>query len=406
VTPAGVGVAPLWSAVAEGVSQVQAEQLLELDDLPIASVSARLPAATLSEVTERWSSTRRSDGEALLWEVIDQALREGRVDSRPRGRTAFLSTQLWESGFESSTSRPTYGEQLRSAADAGGDLRLHYQKRPPVPRGGVGSRLVHDLSRRLNTELSLLSLHATCATGLRLVCEAARLIQLGRVDRVIVGVVSRPVDAVHFATMSRALSLSRWQGAPSAASRPFDRQRSGFVLGEAAAALVLEAEADAADVPPLASILGWGLAMSSAHFMRPSYTHMVRVMRQALGTSGVEPAHVDLLDTMGSSSQLGDTEEARAVHRVFGEGVSRLAISAQKSIVGYSMQAAALVELIAATSAMQAGLAPPVPHCEQQDTDVELPILTRAEPRPLERVLKNGFGVGGQYAALLMQRLR
>jgi len=407
VSPAGVGVEALWSAVVAGQSQVTAETVLDLDELPISAVSARLPEAALASVSERWAGSRRSDAEALLWDVIDQALGEARVEPRPGVKTAFLTTQLWESGLEASLGQPGYGDEVRRAVAAGDELRAAYLKHPPVARAGVGSRLVADLSRRLGTELSVLSLQATCATGLRLVCEAARLIQLGRVDRVIVGALSRPVDALHFASMARALSLSRWQGVACAASRPFDQQRSGFVLGEAAAALVLESEALSGPSQPsgIARILGWGLSTSSAHFIRPNLTPMVRVMKQALGTSGIEPSRVDLLDTMGSSSQLGDAEEARAIHRVFGEDLGRLRISAEKSMLGYSMQAAALVELIASTRAMQTGTVPPVPHCERQDTDLELPVSATAERRRVELVLKHAFGLGGQYGALVMQGL-
>jgi 3-oxoacyl-[acyl-carrier-protein] synthase II len=407
VSPAGSGVAALWSAVSDGASLVGAETLLELEGLPIAAVSARLPQAALREVTERWASTRRSDGEALLWDVIEQALNESSPDANHQPRTALLTTQLCETGFESSTVSPAYGEQLRALGGAGDDLRSRYQKAPPIPREGVGSRLYADLSRRLGAPLSVLSLQATCATGLRLVCEAARLIRLGRAERVIVAVVSRPVDALHFAAFSRALSLSRWEGAPFAASRPFDQQRSGFVLGEAAAALVLESEAlvRARSAKGIARVLGWGLAMSSAHFMRPSFTHMVRVMRQALAVSGVDAERIDLVDAMAASTQLGDAEEARAIHRVFGADLERLHVSAEKATLGYSVQAAALVELIACTAAMQAGLAPPVPHCDRQDTDIELPLSAVARPRPIEHVLKHAFGLGGQYGALVLQGL-
>ncbi len=404
VSPAGVGIAPLWASVSSGTSHVGAEKLLDLEDLPIASVSARLPESVLGEVLLRWKESRRSDGEALLWEVVDQALRESGADSRPLPRTTLLTTQLFETGFESSTPTPAYGAQLRAAG--GQEPHAHYEKHAPVLREGVASRLVQDLGERLSTELSVMALQATCATGLRLVCEAARLLQLGRTDRVIVAVVSRPIDAVHIASFARALSLSRWDGIPSAASRPFDQRRSGFVLGEAAGALVLEAAPGKAheQPPSFASVLGWGLAMSSHHIMRPSLTHMVRVMRQALAASGLTPEEVDLVSAMGSSTQLGDMDEARAIHRVFGAELERIRVCAEKATLGYSVQAAALLELISATCAMQAGVTPPLPHCERQDMDIELPVSAQAEERRVDHVLKHAFGLGGHYGALVLRR--
>src|SRR5690349_18761816 len=101
VSPAGVGVDALWASIKSATSHVSAEQLLDLQGLPIAAVSARFPQPALDDVLGRWSATRRSDGEALLWEVIDQAVRESHADSRHRSRSALLTTQLLETGFES-----------------------------------------------------------------------------------------------------------------------------------------------------------------------------------------------------------------------------------------------------------------------------------------------------------------
>ena len=406
VSPAGVGVMPLWQAVASGTSQVRTETLLDLNGLPLAPVSARFPNVALDEIVGRWSATRRSDGEALLWEVINQALEECHADSRPRARTTLLTTELCESGFESSTPMPSYGEQLRRATDLR-SLRSHYAAHPPLPRDGLGSRLSADLARRLDTNLAVMAMQCTCATGLRLVCEAARLVRLGRTDRAIVAVVSRPVDAPQLAAFARALSLSRWEGKAEAASRPFDQQRSGFVFGEGAAALVIEPEklVGAGETPSFARLLGWGLAVSFQHFMRPSLLHMVRVMRRALEASQLEPQQVDLIDAMGSSTQLGDAEEARAIQRVFGAALDGVSVSAQKAVLGYSSQAAGLLELIGCTQAMQEGLVPPAPHCERQEPELELPLPARAEHRPIGRVLKHAFGLGGQYAALALERL-
>jgi 3-oxoacyl-[acyl-carrier-protein] synthase II len=405
VSPAGVGIEALWQAVASGTSQVRAETVLDLQGLPVASVSARFPGEALASVDQRWSSSRRSTSEALLWEVIDQALRECRADERPRKRTTLLTTELYESGFEESTRAASYGESLRESP-ATTQLLAHYRAHPPPPRSGVGSRLTADLAERLDTQLSLAALQCTCATSVRLLCEATRLIQLGRSERVIVAVLSRPVDAPHIAAFARALSLSRWDGVPAAASRPFDQQRSGFVFGEGAAALVLEPESSLSEpnVPALAKVLGWGLAMSYQHFMRPSLLHMVRVMRQALAASGVRPTQIDLVDAMGASTQLGDADEARAIHRVFGSAVEGLRVIAQKSVLGYSSQAAGLLELVGCTQAMREGLVPPLPHCEQQEADLELPICRTAEPRAIGHVLKHAFGLGGQYAAVVLGR--
>lgn len=370
VTPAGIGVSALWSTLRDGRSCVRAEPLFDVQGIPMAGVSARIPDADLAQLAER--SERRSDAECLLWEVLRQALDEARVEPGSLPATALLTTQL-----------------------------------PEPAREGLGSTLAHDLGKRLDTRLHLTSLHATCATGLRLVCEAARLIELGQFERVIVGVVSRPLDAVHIAAFGRALALSRWDGAPQAASRPFDQRRSGFVFGEAAGALVIEAEdlARSRGAPGFGRILGWGLAMNAQHFLRTSMKHMVGVQRAALARSGCEPRDIDLFDAMGSSSPIGDADEARSIHRVFAERLPELWVSASKAVLGYSSQASAVAELVVCTAALAEGIVPPVPTCEAQEPDLELPLARVARPANLRRVLKHAFGMGGHYGALVFERM-
>lgn len=402
VTPAGIGIGPLWQAVAAGRSCVGREEYLDVEGLPIAPVSARCRAEDFATLRARHPE-RRCGSEALLWEAVDQALRESGED---RARSSvLLTTQVPESGFEWPETS-AYGDELRAAAtgpERAAQLRA-YTARPPVEREGVGSRWLADLARRIGPELRVLPLHATCATGLRLVCEAARAIRLGRCERAVVAVLSRNVDALHVTAFARALALSRWDGAPAAASRPFDQRRSGFVFGEAAGALIIEAEdaARARGAPIHGRLLGWGMATNLEHFLRTSFKHMVRVMKDALRASEIDPARIDLLDAMGSSSMVGDADEARAIHRVFGDDLGRLRVSAQKAVLGYSSQAAAVVELIAATCALGDGLVPPVPTCEAQESGLELPIGRTAERAALRLVMKNAFGMGGHYTSIVM----
>jgi 3-oxoacyl-[acyl-carrier-protein] synthase II len=281
VTPAGAGVAPLWDAVRNGISCVRAEEFLDLEGLPIAKVSARFPDATLAEINARHGSPGRPEAEALLREAVAQALAESGISARDGANTVLLTTQLPESGFERTSPETGYGAALREPARRADGA---------AARQGLGASWLADLRARLGSGLTTFSMQATCATGLRLVCEAARLIQLGRAERAIVAVLSRPVDAVHVAAFARALALSRWDGAPSAASRPFDQKRSGFVFGEAAGALVIEAEelARARGAAGFGRILGWGLAMNSQHFLRTSLRHMLTVVRAALRQSRLE----------------------------------------------------------------------------------------------------------------------
>jgi 3-oxoacyl-[acyl-carrier-protein] synthase II len=402
VTPAGIGVDTLWSAVQSGRSCVTREDFLEVEGLPIAPVSARCRAEDFAVLGNRHPE-RRSASEALLWDAVDQALVES-GEHRARA-TVLLTTQLPESGFEWPEAT-SYGDALRATgagADRAAQLRA-YAERPVAAREGVGTPWFVDLARKLGPELRVVPLHATCATGLRLVCEAVRLIRLGRCDRAVVAVLSRNVDALHVTAFARALALSRWDGAPQAASRPFDQRRSGFVFGEAAGALVIEAEdvARARGASSFGRLLGWGLATNLEHFLRTSFKHMVRVMREALQRSELEPARIDLLDAMGSSSMVGDADEARAVYRVFGDDLSRLRVCADKAVLGYSSQAAAIVELIAATCALRDGCIPPVPTCESQESGLELPIAKAPQRAPIGLVMKNAFGMGGHYASLVM----
>jgi 3-oxoacyl-(acyl-carrier-protein) synthase len=383
VTPAGVGVDRLWGAIRSGRSAIDSETVLDLEGLPLVPVSARIPCSALATIREAWNVP---EDEALLRAVIDQALDEsGLVESaasaRP-GRVAVLTSLQGEMGMDETGTRT------------------------PQP-WGIGSSFYGDLCERLGTAPSLLPVQATCVTGMRLVGEAARLIETDRADCAVVAVASRAITPLYLAAFSRSLSLTRWGGPPSTACRPFDRRRTGTVLGEAAAAVVIESEAAVARraSSPLGRIAGWAAASAIENPIRPSHGSMAKVMRRAIANAGLTPAAVELVDTAGTGSILGDRMEGRAIHQALGDRVPELGITAHKSMLGYTSRASSLVELLADIAAMHASVVPPVPTCEEQHPeDEELPIRTTEQPREFDTVLKNGYGMGGQYTALVLKK--
>jgi beta-ketoacyl-acyl-carrier-protein synthase II len=252
---------------------------------------------------------------------------------------------------------------------------------------------------------------AACATGTQSIGEGAEWIRRGSADVVIVGGVEgliHPGSIAGFAAM-RALSLRNDE--PAKASRPFDRDRDGFVVGEAAGIMVLErldvALARGAQI--YAEVLGHSSCADAYHpaAPHPEGTGAVRAMRWALVDAGLTPEAVDYVNAHGSSTPLNDATETLAIKRLFGDHAYRLMVSSTKSMLGHLMGAAGAVEAIACVLSLRDNIVHPTINYETPDPDCDLDYVpNRAREAPVEVTLSNSFGLGGQNACLVMGKFR
>ena len=250
-----------------------------------------------------------------------------------------------------------------------------------------------------------------CASSAVAAGEALRAIRHGYLDAALVIGAESMLTPGSFVAWNALRVMARPHAADVAAScRPFDRARSGFVLGEGAAALVLESQdrLRARGGRAHAELAGYGASSDAHHLTAPSAQGQAAAMRQALAEAGLEPAQVSYLNAHGTATEVGDVVEAQAIRAVFGAAADGLAVSSTKAVHGHLIGAGGAVELVLSILAMQRGLAPPTAHLNDPDPRCALdcvPLRAR-ELGTVEAVMSNAFAFGGSNASLVARRAR
>ena len=252
---------------------------------------------------------------------------------------------------------------------------------------------------------------AACATSILAFQDAQRLIASGEVDVVLAGGSEAPVLPMALAALGNMGALSRRNDDPAHASRPFDRDRDGFVLGEGGGVVVVESleHALARGAAPIAEILGGALTADAFHISAPEPTGRgaTRSMSLAMRNSGVTADEIDYVVAHGTSTSLNDVTETRAIKAAFGPAAYRVAISSPKSMVGHLVGAAGMASVLAAIGAIRDQVIPPTANLENPDDECDLdyvPLVAR--PAKVDTVMVNGFGFGGQNAVAVFRRYR
>ncbi|MFB3816509.1 MAG: beta-ketoacyl-ACP synthase II [Candidatus Methylomirabilales bacterium] len=246
-----------------------------------------------------------------------------------------------------------------------------------------------------------------CATGNHAIGDSFRLVQRGDADVMIAGgseAVITPLTIGGFAAM-RALSTRNDE--PTKASRPFDKGRDGFVMGEGSGIMVLEALPHALrrGARIYAELVGYGMSADAYHITLPALDGAVRSMRLALKDAGVEPAAVDYINAHGTSTPAGDVNETQSIKAVFGAHARKVAISSTKSMTGHLLGAAGGVESVVTALTIARGVLPPTINYETPDPECDLDYVPNtARPADVRYALTNSFGFGGTNASLLFKR--
>ncbi|MCG0278116.1 MAG: beta-ketoacyl-ACP synthase II [Thermanaeromonas sp.] len=249
-----------------------------------------------------------------------------------------------------------------------------------------------------------------CAAGTNAVGEAFRVLQRGEADVVITGGSEASVTPLALAGFSAMKALSTRNEAPEKASRPFDRLRDGFVLGEGAGVLVLETldHALSRGARVYAEVAGYGCTADAYHITAPDPEGegAAKAMALALADANVRPEEVDYINAHGTSTDLNDRIETLAIKKVFGSHAYRLAISSNKSMIGHLLGAAGAVELIATALTIYHGIIPPTINYEEPDPECDLDYVpNKARKQEVKVALSNSFGFGGHNATVLLKRV-
>ena len=405
--PLGVGVPHVWKRLTEGHSGIAAIQSFDVADSP-AKIAGIVPPGI------------RAEGGLDLAEWIPVK------DIKKMDRFIHLgivaaAEAVEDSGWEPRTDEDRWASGVMIGSGIGG-LHTIYE----------ASILVHEgRGRRLSpffipaSLINLVSGHVSirygfkgpnhavvtaCATGVHAIGDAARLIMLGDADVMVAGGTESAVNPLGMAGFcaSRALSTG-FNDRPREASRPWDRDRDGFVMGEGAGMVVLEERehARARGAKIYAEIAGYGLSGDAHHITAPAEGHegAYRAMKAAFKNGGLDPSEVQYVNAHGTSTPLGDDLELEAVERMFGDAAGKIAMSSTKSATGHLLGAAGAIEAVFSILAIRDNVAPPTLNLDNPSRASSIDrVANHAQERPIDIALSNSFGFGGTNASILFRR--
>jgi 3-oxoacyl-[acyl-carrier-protein] synthase II len=248
-----------------------------------------------------------------------------------------------------------------------------------------------------------------CSTGANAIGDAFRIIQRGDADIMLAGGTEASINPLPFAGFCAARSMSTQNDCVEKASRPFEKNRDGFVMGEGAGIVVLERLEHALNrnARIYAELVGYGNTADAFHFTapEPSGDGMIRVMRAALNDAGIDPQEVKYINAHGTSTALNDKIESEAIMEVFGDHCKNLKISSIKSMIGHLLAAAGSTEFVSTVMSVYTGKLPPTINYEESDPECPLDYVTNgAESIDFKLALSNSFGFGGGNVCLIVKK--
>lgn len=290
-------------------------------------------------------------------------------------------------------------------------LRAGHRKISPffIP-GTIINMIAGNLSIMFGLKGPCLAMVTACTTATHCIGEAARLIQYGDVDVMVAGGAESTVTPLAIGGFASAKALSTRNDDPLTASRPWDKGRDGFVLGEGAGVLVLEEyeHAKARGARIYAEVAGYGMSADAHHMTAPleDGSGAARCMASAMRDGGLVAADVDYVNAHGTSTPLGDLAETTAVKRCFGERAKLIAVNSTKSMTGHLLGAAGGVEAVFSTLALYHQISPPTINIFDQDEACDLDyVANTARPMEIRAALSNSFGFGGTNGTLAFRRI-
>jgi 3-oxoacyl-[acyl-carrier-protein] synthase II len=236
------------------------------------------------------------------------------------------------------------------------------------------------------------------------------ILQMGYADAMVCGGAEASITPMGIAGFNAMKAMSTRNDSPETASRPYDKDRDGFVMGEGAGALVIEPIENALKrgAPIYAEIAGIGMSADAFHMSapHPEGEAVIMSMQMAMNQAGISPADIDYINTHGTSTPLGDMAELKAIKKCFGEAINGINISSTKSMTGHLLGAAGVIESIACIFALQHQLVPPTINLHTLDAAVDVNVTpNKAVSRSLSYALNNGFGFGGHNTTVIFKKI-
>ena len=391
VTPMGIGVDALWNGLLAGRPTVvdlstRGESWANLP-VPVAAVAPELGPDVIDPIRAR----RLDRSQSLAVVAAAEAWAQAGAPEVERDRLAVVIG----SGTGGIQTLLDQDDVLESS----GARRVSPRTVPMLMANAAAAQI----SIEYGAGAGVFTPVSACAAGAEAVAMGMRLIDGDEADVVIVGGAEAAIMPLTLAAFAQTQALAKPTRALDELSRPFDLNRSGFVLGEGAGVLVLESERHAAArrAPVIAHIAGFGISSDAHHITAsdPTGAGQIRAMATAVRRSGLRPGDVDHINCHATGTAVGDRSEAAAIRAVFGE---RVPVTAPKASIGHLFGGAGAVEAIITAMTIRTGIIPPTKNLDDADPELMLDVVTTERSLPVGAAVSNSFGFGGQNVALLL----
>ncbi len=407
VTPLGCGVEETWKRILAGDNAAQRIENFEVDDVA-AQIACQIPFGDGSDGTfnpNDWMEPKeqRKVDPFIIYGVAASDMALADADWHPtKDEDCFRTGVLLGSGIGG-----LQGIEQTS-------LLLAERGPRRVSPFFIPGRLINLVSGHVSIKHNLKgpnhSVVTACSTGAHAIGDASRLIMFGDADVMVAGGAESPVCRIAMAGFAACKALSTsYNEDPQSASRPYDKDRDGFVMGEGAGTVVLEEyeHAKARGAKIYAEVVGYGLSGDAFHITAPSEDGdgAFRCMTSALRNANMDASEIDYINAHGTST-MADTIELGAAERLMGEAASKVSMSSTKSAIGHLLGAAGAVEAIFSTLAIRDQIAPPTLNLDNPERETKIDLVPRqARKREINVALSNSFGFGGTNASLILKKI-
>ncbi len=398
VAPPGTNTSKAWEGALSGRSAIRKISLFDTSELPV-QIAGEVTDFDATELLGAKAARQTSRFVQFAAVAADEALRDANFDSESMSEHCGCVIGVAIGGL---------GEIEQSACELSergpskvSPLTLPYA----IPNMAAGFVAIQFQLRGPNFAIA-----TACASGTHAIGEAARLIRDGETDMMLAGGAEAAICPLSIASFARMKALSRRNDDPYRASRPFDADRDGFVMGEGCGLLVLEeyehAKKRGANI--YAELAGYGISADAFHITSPGPggEGLARAIRKALSSAAINPDEVDYVNAHGTSTMTNDMLESQAIQAAFGSAADTLSISSTKGVTGHCLGAAGGIEAVYTVLAIKHGVVPPTANLDSTDVDCPLDYTPKtARERNIRFALSNSSGFGGQNACLAFKKL-
>jgi 3-oxoacyl-[acyl-carrier-protein] synthase II len=407
LTPLGCGVETTWQRLLKGESGAKKIDTFDVSDISC-KIAGMIPRGDGSDGTfnpDQWMEPKEQ-------RKVDDFIVYGMCAARQA-----LDDAGWhpESHEDQITTGVLIGSGIGGVEGIAENAVILHEKGPRrISPFFIPGRIINLAAGYVSIEFGLKgpnhAVVTACSTGAHAIGDAARMVSLGDADVMVAGGTESPVNRIALSGFAALRALSTgFNDEPKRASRPYDKGRDGFVMGEGAGALVLEAldHAKARGARIYAELTGYGLSGDAYHITAPSPDGdgAFRCMSMAVKRAGITPGDIDYINAHGTSTPLGDEIELGAVQRLVGNAAGRISMSSTKSCIGHLLGAAGAVEAIFSILAIRDKIAPPTINLDNPSVDTPIDLVPHvARKREIDTALSNSFGFGGTNASLIFRR--